>query len=447
MAGRGPDARGHRGWTVLLVALALTLPLGAWLQPWLVPSRSSMPAVARRLDEPVVLVTVAGLRADRVHHLGHARGSTPALDDLARHGVSFSRAFATSNDAIATLAALHTGACPARTGVRSAGDALPPHVGTLAERFASQGYHTLGVVAHPDLPGRGLERGFLRFEALPGAPADDVLERALALLEAAPDNRTLLWVDLADLLPPYGGPALDARRFAPDAPADFGADPADYGLDGAALAARGWGERERAWMEARYDAALAALDASLGRFLDRLDETMRLQTMLLVVCGTRGERLTADDGPSFAHGTDLHDESLRVPLVVRLPAQVVRDLLLDRLVSTLDVGPTLAGRLGGRFGWTGTQGKDLDAAMRFRQTPHALVLSEGMVRPAGEPAWRGFVMRLTDHKYVTDAARFRRRLTLPGVDPDERDPRPLGPIQVQAFEERGGPLWAQCARE
>jgi hypothetical protein len=33
------------------------------------------------------------------------------------------------------------------------------------------------------------------------------------------------------------------------------------------------------------------------------------------------------------------------------------------------------------------------------------------------------------------------------VDPDERDPRPLGPIQVQAFEERGGPLWAQCARE
>jgi arylsulfatase A-like enzyme len=394
-----------------------------------------------------MLITVAGLRADRLHHLGHARETTPALDDMARHGVSFTRFYASSNDAIATLAALHAAACPARTGVRSAADRLAPDVETLAERFVRSGYHTLAVVAHPDVPGRGLERGFERFLAMPGAPADAVLDRALDLLEAAPDNRTFVWVDLADLLAPYGGPSLDARRFAPEAPADFGADPSAYALDDAAWAARGWGDTERAWMDARYDAALFALDAALSRAFARLDQAMRLQTLFLAVVGTRGERLSDADGRAYCHGTDLDEASIHVPLVVRLPSQVVRGLRQERLASTLDLGPTLAGGLGGRFRWTGTQGKDLDAAIRFRQSPHAEVYSEGMVRPLDEPAWRGFVLRLPDHKYLTDAARIRRRFTLPEVDPAEREAQPLGALQVQVLEERGGEMWAECARE
>jgi arylsulfatase len=434
---------------VALVVLALTLPVGALLQPWLLPSRSAMPAVPRRLDAPVVLITVAGLRADRVHHLGYERETTPALDDIAWHGVSFTRFFASSNDSIATLASVHTAACPAVTGVRSAADTLPTGVETLAERFVQNGYRTLAVAAHPDLPGRGLERGFQRFESMPGADADAVLRRALELLDAAPDNRTLLWVDLGDLLAPYGGPALDTRRFAPDAPPDFGADPGDYGLDDGAWAARGWGETERAWMEARYDAALFALDAALGRFVERLDAAMRLETLFLAVAGTRGERLgrPGPGGRAFWHGTDMDEASLHVPLVVRPPAQVVRGMLTPRLGSSVDLGPTLAGGLGGRFGWPGTLGKDLDDAIRHGRVPHTMVFSEGMVHPRGEAAWRGFAMRLPDHKYLTDTARYRRRLTLPEVDPDEQDPRPLGAIQVQALEERGGETWAECARE
>jgi hypothetical protein len=442
-----PTPTGHKGWTALLVALALTLPLGALLQPWLLPSRSALPVVPRRLDAPVMLITVAGLRADRVHHLGHTRQTTPRLDALARHGASFERFYASSNDAIATLGALHTASCPARTGLRSAADTLPPGVETLAQRFTRNGYRTLAVVAHPDLPGRGLERGFAQFELMPGAPADEVLARALDLVEAAPDKRSFLWVDLADLLPPYGGAGLDARRFAPAAPARFGADASDDALDDAAWAARGWGATEQEWMDARYDAALSELDAALGRCLDRLTAGMRLEPLFLLIAGTRGERLSDGVGRTYCHATDLDEASLRVPLIVHPPAQVVRGLLLDRLGSTLDLGPTLAGKLGGRFGWEGAPGKDLDLAMRFRQNPNSHVISEGMLRPVGEPAWRGFALRLPDHKYLTDAARVRRRLTLPEVDPAERNPQPLAPMQVQVLEERGGAVWMECTRE
>ena len=79
--------------------LALTLPIGALVQPWLFPGRSNLPVVPQGIHQPLLLVTIPGLRADRVHHLGYERPTTPNLDKLALHGITITRAYTASNEA------------------------------------------------------------------------------------------------------------------------------------------------------------------------------------------------------------------------------------------------------------------------------------------------------------------------------------------------------------
>lgn len=365
--------------TAALVALALALPLGALLQPWLLPSRSALPAVPRQLNAPVVLVTAAGLRADRLGHLG-GRAATPALDRLAEHGISFRTCWSASNQETASAAALLTGRCPSRTGVRAAGDVLKPGHETLAERFAAAGYVTAAVVSNPELLGAGFEQGFAGFEARPLAGADEVVEAGLAHVRAAADRPWLLWLDLSELLAPYGGAALDVADFAPDAPAGLGSTPADYDLTGQELAARGWGERELGWMTARYDAALERLDAAVGRLVAELEALNRLELSTVLVTGLRGERLGDRPARVFTHGHDLYEDSLRVPLLVRLPGQASRGLLCSRLAQGLDVAPTLAD-LWLRKPWDGVQGRSLKTAILSQYVVNKGLFAEGLVQP------------------------------------------------------------------
>jgi arylsulfatase len=109
-------------------------------------------------------ITAAGLRADHLGHLGAARAVTPTLDRLAEQGVSFPVCYATSNQDVASAAALLTGNCPAGTDVHQAGEIMREGQLTLAERFADSGFHTTAVVSNPALLDAGLDQGFEEFQ-------------------------------------------------------------------------------------------------------------------------------------------------------------------------------------------------------------------------------------------------------------------------------------------
>src|SRR6266545_2084212 len=89
-------------------------------------------AVPRPLD--VVLITMDTTRADKLGAFGGDRGTTPVLDELARHGVAFEKAYSHVPLTLPSHASLMTGLTPARTGVHDnitfVLDAAPP---TLAE--------------------------------------------------------------------------------------------------------------------------------------------------------------------------------------------------------------------------------------------------------------------------------------------------------------------------
>lgn len=432
-----------RRWSILLWTLALTFPVGALLQPWLFPSRSHMPVIARQLTAPVILITVPGLRADHVTHLGYNRPTTPALDRLAEQGISVLSFSTNSNDELATLGTVFSGSCPQQSGLRGAGDRLPDNLRTLAEHLRGARVATAAVLADPALIDANLTQGFGSVILREGARADVLLDEALMLIRETLELPYFVWVDLSDLAAPYGGPDTDVTRFAPDAPPGFGGDLQDYDLDPTELTARGWGRQELDWMTARYDAALGEIDAAIGRFVDELEADNELEMLMLCVMGTRGERLDDRLGRVFTHGVDLYQYSLHTPLIVRLPSQYMRGLRLARKEQSVDVGVMLAD-LGARRPWTAPQGRSFRQDLLFRTESRPAVFAEGLVQPvADQPAVRRYALRASGWKLISNADGSSPEVYQLSNDPTERNAVSLLPSQLQALQAHWGE-WADA---
>jgi arylsulfatase len=433
-----------RPWSVVLWVLALTLPVGSFVQPWLFPSRSDMPVISRQLTAPVILITVPGLRADHVTHLGYDRPTTPVLDRIAEQGVSVLGFHTNSNDAVATLATVFTGRCPATSGVRGAGDRLPDEVQTLAEHLRNRGLSTAAVLSDPALIDANLAQGFGTVMLREGVDADVLLNEALRLVREKVDLPYFIWVDLSDLAAPYGSANTDISRFAPDAPPEFGHDPGNYDLNAAELAVRGWGETELSWMVARYDAALADLDAAIGRFAQALVDMNELEMLTLCVMGTRGERLVDKPGRWFTHGVDLFEHSLHTPLLVRLPSQYQRGLRLGRREMSIDVGLLLAD-LGARRPWTAPQGQSIKQDLLFRTETRKAVFAEGLVQPdTGGRGTRRHVLNTLGWKLITNADGSQPVVYQISNDPTESSQVSLPPIQLEALQAHWGDWTDAC---
>lgn len=108
----------------------------------------------------VVLIVVDTLRAD---HVGVYGGSapTPAMDEVARRGARFERAFAHAPMTGPSHGSMFTGRVPRQHGLLINGRSLPPANDTLAEILHTKGYRTAAFVSLQVLEGRyGFARGF-----------------------------------------------------------------------------------------------------------------------------------------------------------------------------------------------------------------------------------------------------------------------------------------------
>ena len=92
-----------------------------------------------------------------------------------------------------------------------------------------------------------------------------------------------------------------------------------------------------------YYAHITAIDRELGRLLDVLEETGQSQRTILVYTSDHGEMM----GSHARLGKRLpHDESCRVPFIVRYPGIVPAGRKTPVLLSAIDIYPTLCGLAG-----------------------------------------------------------------------------------------------------
>ncbi len=270
--------------------------------------------------DSVILIVVDTLRADHLGFYGYDRSTSPRLDDWARRGVVFEQALSTSPWTLPTFGSILTGLIPSEHGAgeraRESGKRwkrapLRESVFTLPEALSNQGWQTAAVVSNPFLREHfGLSRGFDIYDYQRGRTADQVIDTALTVVEQLQEKPFFLMVHLIDPHLPYSAPKAFRGKFSGGAPTgEIGKSRKEIVSTLDDLSAD-----DRQHIVDRYDEEIAFVDQEVGRFLDQLDQLGIFDHSLVVLTSDHGEELF--DHGDFEHGHSMHQELLRVPLVM-----------------------------------------------------------------------------------------------------------------------------------
>lgn len=297
-----------------------------------------------REPSPIVVITLDTLRADHLGCYGYFRDTSPHLDRLAAEGVLFERAVTTIATTLPAHLSLFTSRHPLQTGVFANGKKFRlrreegSQVRLFSEMLDDLGYETAAFVsATPVKRPTGLGVGFDLFDQpeRKGRRADRTVDRAIEWLEGTPSRPFLLWIHLFDPHSPYDPPGRFKQAFSagPDLVRFLWRkgvpDPWDAGLQS---------------INDRYDGEILFADTHLGRLFEALSAGGLYSESTIVVVGDHGEGLGQHD--RIGHG-EIHNEQLLVPLIIRFPDSTgLNGRRVERLVSIVDVLPTLIERLG-----------------------------------------------------------------------------------------------------
>ena len=304
-----------------------------WLTIWLTASALAAPVPHEPASPNVILITVDTTRADRMGFLGSKLGLTPNLDTLARDSAVFTRAYSQVPLTAPSHASILTGTYPQFHLVNDFQVPLVPELPYAPDILRSHGYHTAAFVASMVLDpqvgfARGFERGFDTYDAgfhqmrsgedryhSSERRGAEVVAHALAWLDQHPQGPFFMWVHLYDAHDPYDPPEPYKTKYA----------------------------------SALYNGEIAYVDSVVGKFLSQLHERGLYDGSVIALMADHGEAL-GDHGED-THGLFLYDETIHVPLVIKLPnadSATNRSAgpRIENRVELVDVLPTILQAVG-----------------------------------------------------------------------------------------------------
>lgn len=301
-------------------------------------------AAAPQTPPNVVLYIVDTLRADGLGSYGNTEVNTAAMDQLAREGTLFERAFAQSSWTRTSIASILTSSYPAAHRTLDRSDVLSSDATLLSELLQEAGYHTGFILTNANVGSFfGFRQGFDTFTELyarrqPGyvrtrenvTKSDELVDRAIEWLREAPEPFFLALLAV-DPHSPYTPPKAFDRHGG------------DY--RGPVDGSRKWINRkdlrpaDRERIHSLYLAEIDFTDHELARLLDHLRGAGVLDRTITVLTADHGEEFWEHGGRG--HGTSLYDEQTRVPPIVRYPPRVDAGARSDRIVQSIDIAPTV----------------------------------------------------------------------------------------------------------
>ena len=262
----------------------------------------------------IVLITLSSTRSDRMGFLGSKARLTANLDGLARQSLIFERAYSQAPLTVVSHATILTGTYPQTHRVSEFGTRLAAALPFVPDLLRAGGYRTAAFVGSIALDPKnglapGFDRGFSVYDAGFQPPeigpgrngsvdrsAAQVAARAAAWLARNANAKApfFLWVHLND---PEATPG------------------------------------------AAYNAAVASADAAAGKLIAVLRTRKLYDDALVVVASDHGRGL-GEHGEE-THGIFLYDETIHVPLLLKLPQNQSAGKRVSARASLVDVAPTV----------------------------------------------------------------------------------------------------------
>lgn len=242
--------------------------------------------------------------------LGSKTKITPNLDSLARQSMVFEQAYSQAPLTVVSHATILSGTYPQTHRASEFGARLAPTLPFLPELLQRSGYRTGAFVGSIVLdPKNGLAPGFDRGFTFYNAgfqprgstqtasvtrPSAQVVARATSWIARDPKGPFFLWVHLNDPQA-ASGPS--------------------------------------------YNAAVAAADTAAGKLIAALRASKLYDDALIVIAADQGESLGAHGEQT--HGIFLYDETIHVPLLLKLPQNESAGKRVTARARLVDVAPTI----------------------------------------------------------------------------------------------------------
>ena len=319
---------------------------------------------------------------------GHPLVKTPNIDQLAKEGVRFTQFYAPSALCSPSRAGLLTGRTPYRTGVKSwipdnSDVSLARDEFTIAQLVKPLGYRTAvigkwhlnGGLHLEDMPqprdfGFDYQYGLAAWvknekaeKAKSGKlypdnmyrnnepvgqtnkfSAELITDEAIEWLSSAHDEPFFLLLTYSEVHTPVASPEKYLVQYDQFLTDESRGDPWRYYMDWADRPNRGKGE---------YYANISYMDAQMGRVLELLRQSGRLDDTLVIFSSDNGPvtsdpqeawelNMAGETGGFRGRKRYLFEGGLRVPGIFRWPGRLASGGLVDTPVTALDIFPTIA---------------------------------------------------------------------------------------------------------
>jgi len=391
------------------------------------------PSQSQEARPNVILISLDTLGAKHLGIYGYQRDTSPNLDRIfSREGVVVERFYVNAVTTNRSHASMMTGYLPSAV-FEGTSEIKPfvPGVLTLAEGLRDAGYRTAAFTEDAWVgAGLGFSRGFEIYNEEAGIEGADhaagyieqTLSRGLAWLQKHADEPFFLFLHSYQVHNPYLPPDPYRGLFPI-------ADDADEAVRDAT----------------DYDREIRYTDDEVGRFIDALNHLGLRENTVLIVTSDHGEEF-GEHGRRY-HGTTLHEETVRVPFLIRAPGLLPAGLRRSGPMSMVDLAPTLLELLGLRpeTGGDGTSrlahlvsGTSAEAPAMFHEANAATAFTYDGEDRSWVPS--SYAVTLWPYRAIRVRTATGKRCELYDLanDPDERTD-----ISVSPHEER---LDALCAR-
>ena len=322
----------------------------------------------------VILAVLDTVRADHLSVYG-TPGTTPNLEKFAQDGFIFNNCIASSPWTLPSHVSLFTGLFPSEHGSHHNPlrkkkwplTRLPEKFQTLAGIFRNNGYQTCGVVSNCILLHKGLRfnRGFNCYDSsqsigsayrfpfrpilplfcyltntmteyfLPNRPAERINNNTFYFLDKVKPSPFFLFLNYMDAHAPYCPPrpfnSFFSDKYFPHA----------YRIKQDLLALFGANDKEKkaSFDLSQYDGEIAYLDHHLGKLFAKLKNMGIYDKSLIIITSDHGELF--DEHGLSGHECAMYEGVVRVPLIVKFPANIKPDIQQEKPIVLSDLFTTI----------------------------------------------------------------------------------------------------------
>lgn len=350
----------------------------------------------RHKQPNIIFVVWDTARARNLSCYGHERLTTPTLDKLANQSVLYQHAVSVSPWTLPSHASLFSGLYPSQHNVdrrhKNLRDVQTP---VLAESLRDCGYQTVGFSSNTWVSAEfGFDRGFEHFyyswqiasgktdffevnrklkaatpaksvklltdAFLSGTPVRNLANGLFSHVafrydkgarhanrqirqwfgrEYNPDRPFFMFINYMEPHLKYQPPSNYRKLYLPGNTSAERLDTINQDAFAYLADAVSMEDEDFPILEALYDAELTYLDYRFAELLEIIKDQGDFDNSMLIVTSDHGENI--GDHGLMDHQYSLHETLLKVPLIIRFPGNKFASTIVDRLVESRDIMPTV----------------------------------------------------------------------------------------------------------